>query len=251
VASGAAFAYVTNEGGAITPKAGPERLTESKMQDTITTFSTTVGKKAALAVSGLVLFGFTVGHMLGNLQVFLGPEKFNAYAAGIKGTPALLWGVRTVLLVSVVVHIALALDLYSRSSAARAVGYRMKRNDVTSYAALTMKYSGPLLLLYIVFHLAHLTAPGLSLGAVPFSHTDAYSNFVSSFKVPWVTGVYVLANVFLGMHLYHGSWSLFQSLGLSHPRYNPIRQRVAIALGLTVATGNVIMPLAVLSGLVG
>ena len=221
------------------------------MQDTITTFSTTVGKKAALAVSGLVLFGFTVGHMLGNLQIYLGPEKYNAYAAGLKATLPLLWGVRSVLLVSVLVHIVLAFDLYSRSSAARAVGYRMKRNVATSYAAITMKYSGPILLLYIIFHLAHFTSPGLPLGGVPFSHTDAYTNFVSSFKVPWVAGVYILANLFLGLHLYHGSWSLFQSLGLSHPRYNPIRQRVAIALGLTVATGNVIMPLAVLSGLVG
>jgi succinate dehydrogenase / fumarate reductase cytochrome b subunit len=222
-----------------------------KMQDTITTFSTTIGKKAALAVSGMVLFGFTVGHMLGNLQVFLGPEAFNGYAASIKSTPPLLWGVRTLLLVSVLVHIVIAFDLYSRSSSARSVGYRMKRNVVTSYSAATMKYSGPILLLYIVFHLAHFTAPGLTLGAVAFSHTDAYTNFVSSFKVPWVAGVYILANLFLGLHLYHGSWSLFQSLGLSHPRYNPMRQRIAIGLALMVTTGNVILPLSVLAGLVG
>lgn len=221
------------------------------MQDTITTFSTTIGKKAALAVSGLVLFGFTVGHMLGNLQIFLGPETFNGYAESLKSKPPLLWGVRTLLLVSVVVHIAVAFDLYSRSGAARDVGYRIKRNVVTSYAALTMKYSGPILLGYIVFHLAHFTAPGLSLGDVPFSHTDPYTNFVSSFKVPWVAGVYVFSNVLLGMHLYHGSWSLFQSLGLSHPRYNPLRQRLAVGLALTVAIGNVIMPLSVLFGLIG
>jgi succinate dehydrogenase / fumarate reductase, cytochrome b subunit len=220
------------------------------MQDTITTFSTTIGKKAALAVSGMVLFGFTVGHMLGNLQIFLGPEAFNGYAEAIKSKPPLLWGVRTLLLVSVLVHIAIAFDLYSRSSAARGVGYRLKRNVVTSYSAATMKYSGPILLLYIVFHLAHFTAPGLTLGAVPFSHTDAYTNFVSSFKVPWVAGVYVLANVFLGMHLFHGSWSLFQSLGLSHPRYNAARQRLAIGLALTVTIGNVIMPISVLAGFV-
>jgi succinate dehydrogenase / fumarate reductase cytochrome b subunit len=220
------------------------------MQETITTFSTTIGKKAALAVSGLVLFGFTIGHMLGNLQVFLGREVFNGYAEKLKATPALLWGVRFTLLVSVLVHIAMAVDLYSRSIAARQVGYRLKRNAATTYAAATMKYSGPLLLLYIVFHLAHFTVPGLTLGAVPFSHTDAYSNFVSSFKVPWVTGVYVLANVFLGLHLYHGSWSLFQSLGISHPHYNHWRQRIAIALALIVTTGNVIMPLSVLAGVV-
>jgi len=221
------------------------------MQDTITTFSTTIGKKAALAVSGLVLFGFTVGHMLGNLQVFLGPEAFNAYAESIKSKPPLLWGVRTLLIVSVLVHITIAFDLYSRSSSARAVGYRLKRNVVTSYAAATMKYSGPILLGYIVFHLAHFTAPGLTLGDVPFTHSDPYGNFVASFRVPWVAGVYVLANVFLGLHLYHGSWSLFQSLGLSHPRYNPLRQRLAVGLALTVAVGNVIMPLSVLAGIIG
>jgi succinate dehydrogenase / fumarate reductase cytochrome b subunit len=221
------------------------------MQDTITTFNTTVGKKAALAVSGLVLFGFVIGHMLGNLQVFLGPKVYNGYAASLKAMPALLWGVRFTLLTSVLVHIWTALDLYARSIGARSVGYRVKRNVVTSYAAATMKYSGPILLLYIVFHIAHFTAPGLQLGATPFSHTDAYANFVSGFKVPWVAGVYVLANLFLGLHLYHGSWSLFQSLGISHPAYNSWRKRIAVSLAIVVTIGNVILPLSVLAGIVG
>jgi len=221
------------------------------MQNALTLLNTTVGKKAALAVSGLVLFGFVIGHMLGNLQVFLGPEVYNAYAAGLKHNLPLLWGTRTVLIVSVVVHIWLTLDLYSRSLAARQIGYRQKRNVVTTYAASAMKYSGPALLLYIIFHIAHFTAPGLQFGEAPFNETDVYSNFVSSFRVPWLAGVYVLANLCLGMHLYHGSWSLLQSLGVNHPRYNALRRRLSIGLALLVTAGNVAMPLAVLFGIIG
>jgi len=221
------------------------------MQNTLTLLNTTVGKKAALALSGLVLFGFVIGHMLGNLQVFLGPEAYNAYAAGLKGNGLLLWGVRSVLLLSTVVHVWLVIDLYARSLSARAVAYRVKRNIATTYAASAMKYSGPALLLYILFHLAHFTAPGLSLGDTEFSHTDAYSNFVSSFQVPWVALLYIVANLLLGLHLYHGSWSLFQSLGVSHPRYNGLRRNLSVGLALLVTVGNVLMPLAVLIGVVG
>ncbi|HEY8946939.1 MAG TPA: succinate dehydrogenase cytochrome b subunit [Polyangiaceae bacterium] len=220
------------------------------MQTSIALFNTTVGKKAALALSGLVLFGFVLGHLLGNLLVFAGPEAFNGYAESIKGNALLLWGTRVLLLISVVAHVALSIDLYTRSLGARRVAYRVKHNIATSYAASAMKYSGPALLLYILFHLAHFTAPGLSLGPAQHSATDVYGNFVSSFSVPWVVGVYVLANLFLGMHLYHGSWSLFQSLGLSHPRYDRLRKRACVGLALGITIGNVILPLSVLAGLV-
>lgn len=217
---------------------------------TLTLTDTTVGKKALLAVSGAILFGFVIQHMLGNLQVFLGPEVYNHYAENIKSNPALVWGVRLVLLLALITHVVLVIQLYTRSLAARPIGYRVKKNIVTSYAAATMKYSGPALLLYILFHLAHFTAPGLSLGDREFNPIDPYSNFVSSFQVPWVTLLYVAANLLLGMHLYHGGFSLLQSLGLNHPRYNRLARLGARAFAYLVTAGNVVMPLSVLFGLI-
>jgi succinate dehydrogenase / fumarate reductase, cytochrome b subunit len=219
-------------------------------QKTLTLSDTTIGKKALLAVSGVILFGFVIVHMLGNLQVFLGPDVYNHYAEAAKSNPAVLWSARGLLLLALITHVVLVVQLYARSLAARPVAYRVKKNIATSYAGATMKYSGPALLLYIVFHLAHFTAPGLSLGGHEFSPVDVYGNFVASFQLPWVTLLYVTANLLLGMHLYHGGFSLLQSLGLNHPRYNKRARLGARAFALLVTTGNVAMPLSVLFGLI-
>jgi succinate dehydrogenase / fumarate reductase, cytochrome b subunit len=219
-------------------------------QKTLTFSDTTIGKKAVLAVSGVILFGFVIQHMLGNLQVFLGPDVYNHYAESVKSNPALVWSVRGLLLLALITHVVLVVQLYARSLAARPVAYRVKKNIATSYAGATMKYSGPALLLYILFHLAHFTAPGLSLGDHEFSPVDVYGNFVASFQLPWVTLLYVTANLLLGMHLYHGGFSLLQSLGLNHPRYNKRARLGARAFALLVTTGNVAMPLSVLFGLI-
>jgi len=219
-------------------------------QKTLTFGGTTIGKKAVLAVSGVILFGFVIVHMLGNLQVFLGPQAYNHYAEAAKGNAVVLWGARIVLLVALITHVVLVVQLYARSLSARPVAYRLKKNIATSYAGATMKYSGPALLLYILFHLAHFTAPGLSLGGREFSSVDVYGNFVASFQVPWVTLLYVVANLLLGMHLYHGGYSLLQSLGLNHPRYNARARRGARAFAFLVTAGNVIMPLSVLFGII-
>jgi succinate dehydrogenase / fumarate reductase, cytochrome b subunit len=211
---------------------------------------TSVGKKALLAVSGAVLFGFVLVHMLGNLQVFLGPEVYNHYAETLKGNAALVWPARAILLLALVTHVALVVQLYRRSLAARPVAYRVKKNIATTYAAATMKYSGPALLLYIFFHLAHFTVPGLSLGDHQFSPVDVYGNFVAGFQLPWVTLLYVTANLLLGMHLYHGAYSLLQSLGLNHPRYNARARLGARSFAILITAGNVIMPLSVLFGFI-
>src|SRR5215217_1310271 len=156
--------------------------------------ATATTQKALLAASGVILFGFVIVHMLGNLQVFLGAEAFNGYAATVKGNAVVLWGARIVLLLAVVTHVVTVVQLYQRSLAARPVAYKVKKNIATSYAAATMKYSGPALLLYILFHLAHFTFPGLSLGGHEFSKVDAYSNFVAGFSIWWITLLYVTAN---------------------------------------------------------
>jgi succinate dehydrogenase / fumarate reductase cytochrome b subunit len=220
------------------------------MQKVLTLADTTIGKKAAVAVTGVVLFGFVVGHMIGNLQAFLGREVYNAYTETLKGLPALVWGTRAVLITSVLVHTFLVMDLYTRSRAARPVAYRQKQSIVSGYAAATMRYSGPAVLLYIAFHIAHFTAPGAGFGEYEHSATDVYGNFVSSFSVPWIAGIYILANGLLGMHLYHGLWSLFQTLGFNHARYSEGLKQWAQAIALLITFGNVSMPLAVLFGII-
>jgi succinate dehydrogenase / fumarate reductase cytochrome b subunit len=219
-------------------------------QKALTFGDTTIGKKAVLAVSGVVLFGFVIVHMLGNLQVFLGPEVYNHYAEAAKSNPVVLYGARSVLLVALITHVVLVVQLYRRTLTARPIGYRVKKNIVSSYAAATMKYSGPALLLYIIFHLAHFTYPGMSLGNYEHSPLDVYGNFVNAFQIPWVTALYVTANLLLGMHLYHGGFSLLQSLGLNHPRYNSRARHGARAFAFLVTAGNVAMPLSVLFGIV-
>jgi succinate dehydrogenase / fumarate reductase cytochrome b subunit len=220
------------------------------MQKAIGFVDTTIGKKAVMAVTGLVLFGFVIGHMAGHLQMFLGPDVYNAYAHSLKASAPILWGVRSLLLISVVLHVWAAVTLVARTNAARPVGYRMKRDVTTTYAARTMKYSGPLLLAFIVFHVMHFTAPGIPMGNYVHDPEDPYSNFVNAFHIPWVTLLYVVAMSLLALHLYHGAWSFMQTLGLNHPKYNEKRNKGAKAAALAVAFGFAIVPIAVLLGLV-
>ena len=220
------------------------------MEKALTLYDTTIGKKAVLAVTGIVLFGFVIGHMLGNLQVFMGPEQLNGYAQHLRDLGPLLWVARAVLLLSVITHIWISMSLVMRSAKARSVGYRMKKNTTTSYAALTMKITGPLVLLFIIYHIAHLTVPGVPMGHYQHSHTDVYANVIHGFSIPWVAGVYIAAQILLGYHLYHGAWSLFQSLGWNHPKYNEKKRLVAQTIAMFVVFGNISMPLAVVAGLV-
>lgn len=221
------------------------------MQKALAFYDTTIGKKVVMALSGLVLFGFVIGHMLGNLQVYIGPEVFNAYAVGLHGMKGLLWGTRAVLAVAVVLHIAMALSLIARSSAARAVEYHVKRNDKTSFAALTMKHTGIFLLFFILYHLAHFTVPGVSMGSYEHRHfSEAYTNVINGFSIWWVTAIYVAAMVNLGLHLYHGAASLFQTLGINNPLRNEQLRFGAQIVALFVTLGNISIPVLILFGVV-
>lgn len=220
------------------------------MQRALSLTQTTIGKKALVAVTGAILFGFVIGHLAGNLILLAGPDAYNAYAAGLKGNPPLLWGVRITLLVSVLVHVVLTMQLAGRNAQARPTPYQKPRQDlVTTYAARTMVLSGPIVFLYILFHIAHFTAPGLSIGG-NFDPENVYLNVVHGFGVWWVSAIYIFANILLGLHLYHGGWSLFQSLGANHPKYNVWRTRAAVALALFVSGGNVFIPVAVMTHLI-
>jgi succinate dehydrogenase / fumarate reductase cytochrome b subunit len=217
------------------------------MEKALSVVDTTIGKKILMALSGIVLFGFVLGHMLGNLQIFIGPQAFNDYSAFLHENPTLLWVARGVIGVSAVVHLWSAISLWLTNRAARPVRYQKRRHVATSYAARTMVWTGPIVLLYLAYHLAHLTF-GVTDG-LGYTHDpqDVYTNVVNGFRVWPVAAAYIAANVALGVHLYHGAWSLLQTLGLSHPRYDELLRSVAIAFGLLVAVGFVSIPAAVLA----
>ena len=213
------------------------------MQRALTLHQTTVGKKVIMAVSGFILVGFTIGHLLGNLQLYLGPEAINGYAAKLHSMPPLVWGTRLVLLFAVSVHIASAFSLWSRNKAARSGRYKQRKDLATDYAARTMYWSGPILLLYIVYHLLHFTI-------APAHPGDVYRNVVEGFQVPLIAGVYIVGNLALGFHIFHGVYSAFQTLGANHPRYNTYRRDLAIALCAVITIGNLSFPIAVLAGFI-
>ncbi|MFN7971695.1 MAG: succinate dehydrogenase cytochrome b subunit [Acidobacteriota bacterium] len=192
--------------------------------------------------------------MAGNLKLYLGAEAINHYAVFLRevGTPlfprgTLLWVARLVLLAMVGIHMASAARLTVMAQAARPVGYTRVENVRSTYASRTMRWGGLLILLFVIYHLLHLTFGWVHPS---FREGDVYHNVVAGFRVPLVAAFYVLANVALGMHLAHGLWSMFQTLGLSSPRFNPWRRTFANAFAAIVTIGNVSFPIAVLLGLV-
>lgn len=204
-----------------------------------------IGKKVVMALTGFALFGFVVAHMLGNLQVYLGPGALNAYAESLRHLGALLWAARIGLLVAAALHVWAAYSLTMMNRAARPEGYREKEYRESTYASRTMRWSGVLLLLFIVYHLMHMTWGN----AHPdFIAGDVYHNFIVGFRPIGVSVIYVVAMLALGLHMYHGVWSFLQTLGLSHPRYNHLRHAFATLITAVVVLGNISMPVAVLAG---
>ncbi|HEX7078487.1 MAG TPA: succinate dehydrogenase cytochrome b subunit [Candidatus Eisenbacteria bacterium] len=208
-----------------------------------------VGKKVVMAGSGIILFGFVVAHMIGNLQAYMGPEAMNGYAVWLRELlhGAGLWIARLVLLVAVALHIWSATLLTLENWRARPVGYRMVRHERSTYASRTMVWSGPILALFVIYHLLHFT-----FGTVhpDFIEGDVYHNFVTGFRVVPVSIFYIVAMLALGYHLYHGVWSMLQTLGLSHPRYNRLRAAFAGAFTAIVVVGNISFPVAVMLGVI-
>jgi succinate dehydrogenase / fumarate reductase cytochrome b subunit len=202
-----------------------------------------------MALTGIVLFGFVIAHMIGNLQVYMGPEAINAYGVFLRefGHGGALWVARAVLLASVGLHIWSAWRLTVINRAARAVGYREVERRESTYASRTMRWSGVLLLLFVIYHLLHFTF-GPRAVHPDFVHGDVFHNFVVGFSNPLVSGFYILSMLALGLHLYHGAWSFMQTLGLSHPRYDHLRHAFATFITVVVVAGNISFPVAVLAG---
>ncbi len=217
-------------------------------------YRSAIGKKAVIAITGVFLFGWIFMHMLGNLKLYLGPEHFNEYAKWLRtmGAPAmpndtLLWVVRIALVVAVWLHIQAATQLTLMNWRARPVAYSQRDYVVATYAARTMRWGGVIILLFVIYHLLHLT-----FGTVhpSFVENDPYHNVVAGFQVWWVSAFYIVANIALGLHLYHGLWSMFNSLGLNHVKFNMWRRVFATAFAVIVTFGNISFPIAVLTGVV-
>jgi succinate dehydrogenase / fumarate reductase cytochrome b subunit len=212
-----------------------------------------IGKKAVMAITGVMLVGYVFAHLLGNLQIYSSDaEQINRYAGFLHNpaNAAALWAARSVLLLAVVLHIIAAIQLWLQNRAARPVGYVKKADLPASYAARTMIWSGPIVGAFVIFHVLHLTAGKvLELRELGPNMPDVRYNVITGFSNPWVSGFYILAMILLCLHLYHGMWSMFQSLGISHPRYSALVKKAAAVLAVLVAVGNCSIPIAVLTGL--
>lgn len=223
----------------------------------LTLYRSTIGKKAIMAVTGLMMVAFVIGHMVGNLQMFIGPAKMNGYAAFLKSTGELLWLVRIGLLAAVLLHILMAWQLTRIKASARSVDYAMRTPQASTVASRTMRWGGVLLLMFIVFHLLHFTTGTLFSYAsrsdaqyTGYSASDVYGNVISGFRVPWVVGFYLVSMLFLLLHLFHGAWSSVRTLGLTKASPHPLHRPVATVIAVVVWLGFSAIPVAVFLGVI-
>ena len=211
-------------------------------------WDSSVGKKAVMAVTGIMGVLFVVGHMVGNLQVFQGAERLNAYGHLLHGPlNELVWGARVALLVALVLHVVAAWQLTMRNRAARPVDYATRTPQVSTLAARTLRWGGVLLLVFIVFHLLDLT-----IGRVnpAFQEGDVYANLLGSLQRPLIALFYIIAMAALALHLYHGAWSSLRTLGVAQASVSPLKRRAALFVAIIIAVGFAVVPLAVLLGVV-
>ena len=216
-------------------------------------YHSTLGKKYLMAVTGVGLFGFVIVHMIGNLQVFLGPDALNAYAVFLKSKPTLLWGMRTGLFAIVFLHILTAVQLTLRNRAARPEKYHSGRPYKATFASRTLVLSGLVLFAFIVYHLMHFTMGLVDPGYLELrdakGHHDVYRMTILGFSHPGVSAFYIAAMALLCLHLSHGVGSTFQSLGFKNKSTGVWIDRVSKTLAALIFLGNTSMPLAVLAGI--
>lgn len=219
------------------------------LRTTASFVGSTVGRKVIMAVTGVIMVGFVCVHLIGNLQLYLGPEAINHYAVFLRTFlhGAGIWIFRAVMVTAVGLHIWAATTLTLDSWGARPQAYRSWEPDASTYASRTLRWGGVVLALFIVYHLLHLT---LGSANPDFREGDVYHNVIVGFRVWYASAIYIAAMVMLGLHLDHGVWSLCQTLGLQHPRYKRVVRLLARALALVIVIGNISFPIAVLTGLV-
>ncbi len=246
-------AAIERRSGADAPQVNPRRKKTSFWP--LEFYSSAVGKKWIMALTGVGLMGFVFVHMIGNLKMFLGRTEFDHYAEGLRALlypimphHVVLWGFRIGLIVMFVLHIASAYSLTRMNHRSRPIKYQSSRDYIAvSFASRTMRWTGIIVGLYLLFHLADLT---WGYANPDFVRGAAYDNLVASFERVPVAIIYILSNIALGIHLFHGGWSMFQSMGLNSPRYNGARRIFAAGFAITVAGINCLFPIAVLTGVV-
>ena len=210
-------------------------------------WGSTVGKKIVMAVTGAIGVGYLIGHVAGNLLVFLGPPEIDAYAAFLKSKPGLLWATRTILLLAVILHIIAAFQLARLSQKSRPIGYKRWRAVGSDFASRTMRWTGPVVGIFIVYHLLHFTTGTVHPN---FHEGRVYHNVTSGFQVWYVSAFYIVAMIALLAHLYHGAWSMFESVGLNHPKYTRLVRAVTTIITIVVVLGFISIPVAVLLGFI-
>ncbi len=212
----------------------------------LTFWRSTLGKKVVMGATGLIMVGFVIFHMLGNLQAFESAEKFNAYGAMLHGPlREVVLVLRVVLLVSVILHIIAAVQLTLLDRAARPVGYARSEAQAATVASRTLRIGGVLLLIFIGYHLLHFTTGDLHPDFIP---GDVYHNLVTGLQRPWVAGFYLVAMAALGLHLYHGAWAGFRSLGVGPASPRPRHRPLALLVAAVVWLGFSAIPVAVMAG---
>lgn len=218
-------------------------------------WNSVIGKKVVMAATGAVLILFVIAHVVGNLKIFSGPEEINAYSRFLRevgwpelGYGQLLWIVRGVLLLCVTLHIVAATQLTILNRQARPVGYGERKNVETSWGALTMRWGGVLLAIFIVFHLFHFTAGMVGFEPGQFEHLMVYQNVVAGFQNVPIALFYIIAMGALCLHLDHGIWSMLQTLGWVNLDNTRTLRTVSRIVALLIFAGFVAVPIAVLAG---
>lgn len=214
------------------------------------TFRTSIGAKTLMALTGLGLIGFIMAHLSGNLLIYAGKDAINGYAEGLRKFPALLWIARLGLLGLFVIHVPLAIKLVRENRAARPVAYAYEKTVQATWASRYMAMTGIVLLLFVLFHLAHFTWRTTSPEVAAFGPYDVHQMLIAEFSKPHLAAFYILAMIALWQHLWHGATSLFQTLGLNHRRYWCVIKLIGPVLGSILAAGNISIPLAVLAGII-
>lgn len=209
-------------------------------------FRSNIGLKAVMAVSGLLMVGYLLTHVAANLLVFRGPTLINGYSAILHAQPAFLWSARVVLIAALVAHVWSAVVLTRREWSARPIAYGARRPQVSTFAGRTIRWGGLVVLFFIVFHILQFTTGTVHPSV--WVAGDPHGNVVRAFQVPWVVALYVVSMAAVGLHLFHGTWSSFRSLGLVKPSEHALRHRTSLLVAGVVWLGFTIIPLAIFAG---
>jgi succinate dehydrogenase / fumarate reductase cytochrome b subunit len=217
-------------------------------------WNSSIGMKMIMGLTGLALVLFTIVHMLGNLQLFLGPHALNRYASFLQNLGELLWLMRGGLLILFVLHVICAIRVTYLNRVARPVRYRRAAQVQLGLAPRTLIYTGVLVFIFLGYHLAHFTLgatdPSFKELHDSLGRHDVHSMVAKGFGDPRAAWSYMIAMILLGYHLSHGIPNLFQSVGWNHPKYQPVLKRWGAILAILIVIGNISMPLAVQLGLV-